>query len=191
MQLTTFLLPLFPVLAYAQATWQSGVLNEHNKYRKIHQAANLTWSTSIASVAQTHVSSCNFALYTGSGGYGQNLAAGSFSPVSGAVDYWYQTSANYNYSDPGFSQDTGTFTQVVWKSSTQLGCGVQACNGLNNVPGSFIACFYLPAGNVEGEFQTNVLPATSSATTTTSGTAAHAPVVKVATQRKMLAAQVD
>jgi hypothetical protein len=33
----------------------------------------------------------------------------------------------YSWSNPGFSQNTGHFTQVVWKSTSQLGCAVQAC----------------------------------------------------------------
>ena len=51
---------------------------------------------------------------------------------------------------------TGHFTQVVWKSTTQLGCGL-AVNRGNKIYG---VCNYSPAGNVvnAGFFKANVLP---------------------------------
>jgi hypothetical protein len=69
----------------------------------------------------------------------------------------------YNFNNPGFSSATGHFTQVVWRSSSTIGCAVQACNnGLGGTGwprGSLVVCRYSPAGNVLGSFQTNVLPA--------------------------------
>lgn len=48
------------------------------------------------------------------------------------------------------------FTQLVWKNSTQLGCGRTNCAGQNGVPGWFVVCEFSPMGNVPGEFQANV-----------------------------------
>ena len=71
----------------------------------------------------------------------------------GATKMWYDEIKDYDFNKPGFSMKTGHFTQVVWKSSTKLGCG-KATEG-NKV---YIVCHYCPAGNYEGEFAQNVLP---------------------------------
>lgn len=168
----------------AQSDFATAMTTQQNHYRALHGVANLTWSTTIATAAQTHVSSCNFALYTGAGGYGQILAAGGFDPVQTVVDFWYSQEANYDYNNPVFSQDTGAFTQLVWKATTEVGCGQQDCDGLKGTPGVFVACFYRPAGNVQGRFRANVLPPVSSA----AATKAQAKVDVAAGERRVLAA---
>lgn len=59
-----------------------------------------------------------------------------------------------------FIQGTGHFTQLVWKSTTQLGCAM-AVTTTNKVYG---VCNYSPQGNIvnAGYFQNNVLPLSSS-----------------------------
>jgi len=37
---------------------------------------------------------------------------------------WYNEINKYNYTSPGFSKETGHFTQVVWKNSKELGIGM-------------------------------------------------------------------
>jgi hypothetical protein len=48
------------------------------------------------------------------------------------------------------------FTQLVWKNSTQLGCGRTNCGGQNGVQGWLVACEFFPRGNVLGGFHANV-----------------------------------
>jgi hypothetical protein len=50
--------------------------------------------------------------------------------------------------------ETGHFTQVVWRQTTQLGCGVSTCRGMD-----IWVCEYDPPGNVQGHYRQNVLPA--------------------------------
>ena len=33
----------------------------------------------------------------------------------------------YNWNLPGFAEKTGHFTQLVWKETTQVGCGLTFC----------------------------------------------------------------
>nr|XP_015222030.1 PREDICTED: uncharacterized protein LOC102697771 [Lepisosteus oculatus] len=76
-------------------------------------------------------------------------------PGKEPVDSWYSEIKDYNFSRPGFQSNTGHFTQVVWKSSLEVGVG-QATDG-NTV---FVVGQYSPAGNISnpGYFEKNVLP---------------------------------
>ena len=67
---------------------------------------------------------------------------------------WYDEVANYDFNNPGFSMNTGHFTQLAWKDSTELGCGL-AVGSNYNVYG---VCNYSPPGNVIGAFEQNVFP---------------------------------
>jgi hypothetical protein len=50
----------------------------------------------------------------------------------------------------------GHFTQIVWKSTQQVGCATQYCpNGLQNAGGItpyFTVCNYYPPGNIRGAY---------------------------------------
>ena len=129
------------------------VLSAHNNHRDRHCVPALTWSPALAAQAQAWANQCNFVH--SSSGYGENLwmgTAGYYSPTQ-VVDSWYAEIANYQYSQPGFSGSTGHFTQIVWKSSTQLGCGRATCQG-----NDLWVCNYAPPGNYQGQFPQNVLP---------------------------------
>ena len=62
----------------------------------------------------------------------------------------------YDYADPGFSGDTGHFTQLVWKSTTKLGCASSQASESGNW---YVVCNYEKPGNMLGDFENNVLPA--------------------------------
>ena len=47
--------------------------------------------------------------------------------VSLHLESLFQKYLDYNWSNAVFAMNTGHFTQVVWKSSTQLGIGVAPC----------------------------------------------------------------
>ena len=49
----------------------------------------------------------------------------------------------------------GHFTQVVWKSSRQLGVGKAKSSDGRQV---FVVCMYHPAGNYVGRYKENVSP---------------------------------
>ncbi|CAO1632581.1 unnamed protein product [Parajaminaea phylloscopi] len=144
------------------------LLAAHNAKRAIHSAPNLTWNQDLADYAQAYGSKC---VFKHSGGpYGENLAAGApynyYSPED-LFQGWYDEGKNYDYSTTSFSSAAGHFTQVVWKSSTQVGCAAISCDssslGLgNNGKGIYIVCEYSPPGNVQGRFTQNVLPPKSS-----------------------------
>jgi pathogenesis-related protein 1 len=135
-------------------------LDAHNQFRAQHCASPLSWSPRLAEVAQKWANElqqqgCAFAHSPG-GTYGENLAAGT----SGALDpertvfMWYDEVKKYDFARGLFSMETGHFTQVVWTTTTHVGCGQVSCKG-NDI----LVCNYDPPGNWKGQFQRHVLPA--------------------------------
>ena len=53
--------------------------------------------------------------------------------------------------------NTGHFTQVVWKGSTQLGIGVARCE-MQGWNGWLVVGRYKNHGNMRGDFEANVMP---------------------------------
>mmetsp|Transcript_33846 Transcript_33846/g.85785 ORF Transcript_33846/g.85785 Transcript_33846/m.85785 type:complete len:424 (+) Transcript_33846:76-1347(+) len=135
-----------------------GILNRHNKYRCMHGAPLMTWSAEIAQNAQEWATSTQGQMQHSPsssrknvGGFsmlGENLARGWKMTTAAAVDAWYN---EIQYTQGGlvdsFSGATGHYTQVVWKSSTSLGCGTY---------GQLLVCQYGPAGNYGGMFSSEV-----------------------------------
>ncbi|XP_043113550.1 Golgi-associated plant pathogenesis-related protein 1 [Puntigrus tetrazona] len=146
----------------ADANFKKEFLEAHNQYRKQHQAPELTYSAELCSAAQTwadHLLSIKSLGHSDTEN-GENVFY-SFSSAkktpkgNEAVDSWYSEIKDYKFSSPGHQQNTGHFTQVVWKSSTELGVGL-ATDG-NKV---FVVGQYKPAGNItnDGYYDKNVLP---------------------------------
>ncbi|KAK6532168.1 hypothetical protein TWF694_003328 [Orbilia ellipsospora] len=136
--------------------WQQSVLNYHNGWRAHHQVGPLAWNNTLAAAALKWASKCQFQL-TPNNIYGENIAAGTYTNPDWYAYMWYNGSSKYDYNKPGFSYATGTFTQVVWKDSTQLGCAyVQNCSG--GYP-NILLCEYSPPGNIipDSNFATEVL----------------------------------
>lgn len=63
------------------------------------------------------------------------------------MDAWYDEISLYDYNDPGFSTETGHFTQLIWNSSVELGCAIVNCNNAWN---QYTICEYYPMGNIVG-----------------------------------------
>ena len=142
-------------------------LQAHNAYRAEHSADPLLWDADLATAAQawaeTLEANDDGLVHSDTLYVGENLAYYSNSDeavqtetlegTSWATDQWYNevTDPGYNFESPGLASNPGTghFTQVVWASSSRMGCGVS---------GSFVVCQYEPAGNVLGNFAGNVLP---------------------------------
>ncbi|CAI1551143.1 hypothetical protein SEUBUCD646_0K02330 [Saccharomyces eubayanus] len=134
----------------------TSMVNEHNTKRALHKdTGSLTWSDTLATYAQNYADSydCSGNLVHSGGAYGENLALGYGTTAS--VDAWYNEISSYDYSNPGFTEDAGHFTQVVWKGTSQVGCGLKSCGGQW---GDYVICSYQNPGNYIGEFAENVMP---------------------------------
>lgn len=134
-------------------------------------------------------------IFLQDGPYGENLAFG-YPNASSAVEAWGDEREFYNFQKPtGFAEKTGHFTQLVWKSTTEVGCAAINCgytenddkvrrdagdsstgrllprepDGSTRAQGWYVVCEYTPAGNVVGNnneyFKKNVKPSDKSSTT--------------------------
>ncbi|CAE7119688.1 unnamed protein product [Rhizoctonia solani] len=132
---------------------QQQYLDAHNNERAKHGAVALVWDDSLSASAQAWANQCKFEHSQA----GQNLAAGTGNPSAAtAVGWWNDESKDYNPNNPQYSH----WTQVVWKSTTRLGCAMSQCAPGTIFDASYVAnyfvCHYNPAGNVIGQFAQNV-----------------------------------
>lgn len=139
------------------------ILNKHNYYRSRHQVDDLKWNKEIQVIAQAYSEKIapGHSLVHSSNTYkGQSLGENlymSYGGMSGeaASNSWYNEVDNYDFSSHSSKggKVTGHFTQLVWKGSTEIGCGA-ACDGTYCV----CCCNYYPAGNFLGKYDSNVFP---------------------------------
>jgi len=134
-------------------------LDAHNAVRNRHSAQALRWSGDLANKAGFWADRCQLEH---SGGvlspspYGENIAAGTGRfTINDAVSTFIDDGAQYNSSNPSYLR----FTQVVWKSTTELGCAVSECRNLfgpDSGTSIITVCLYNPPGNVVGKANENV-----------------------------------
>jgi len=115
----------------------------------------LSWSGDLAAAAQGYADQCQFRHSNGAlGPVGENLVAGTgiFTPTQAVQQF---LSDGFNPASPSFTH----FTQVVWKSTTELGCAAALCDSIFDPsfgPATYYVCLYNPVGNVVGEEALNV-----------------------------------
>lgn len=137
------------------------VLKAHNDLRILHNVPSLKWSPALSKEAQAWAEklSRNGELRHASKEErkfkGENICRMSnHYDVTDAVKIWYSESNSYKYNSPGFSFETGHFTQIVWRDTTEVGVGT--CKSRDGRL-TYIVARYNPAGNVLERFHENVL----------------------------------
>ncbi|KAK5814288.1 CAP domain-containing protein, partial [Linnemannia elongata] len=136
------------------------VITAMNTNRAKYGAKPVLWSASLVPDVTQYARMCKFAHSDAQSRYGENLHA-SIDPntdMRSAMTSWMSEASKYNYNQPGFSAATGKFTQVVWKNTTQVACGIARCPAgtIFAQPSTFIVCRYTPPGNFPGQFPQNV-----------------------------------
>jgi pathogenesis-related protein 1 len=133
------------------------ILEQHNAAREEVGVPGLEWSRELAAYAQEwadHLAKNGCRMehrqqpMVRNEPVGENLYWGSSSEVYHPVDAslsWYSEKKQYKYGKFGKGnwQETGHYTQMVWRGTRQVGVGVAICkNGAILVVAS-----YAPAGN--------------------------------------------
>ncbi len=144
---------------------EAKVLVAHNKWRAEVGAPEMAYSKELASLAQAwadqlkNTHDCN--MKHSAGAFGENIfwqSALAWSngrrellPIAPheVVDAWGGEKKHYRYADNACaaSEVCGHYTQLVWKKSTSVGCGVAVCGNRDQI----WVCQYSPAGNRVGE----------------------------------------
>lgn len=135
----------------------------HN-YRRSHEGASnmefMTWNQKLAEMGQLWAEKCVWKH--GQPTYsdppyekiGQNLWGHEATPanLSEAVTAFWDESQNYDYSTLKCSKVCGHYTQVVWATSKEVGCGLKICPQVSTLKNAgFLVCNYGPAGNYVDE----------------------------------------
>ena len=153
-------------------TFQKELVARHNELRRKHAASSLTVLKDLSTLCQKTVDNCKKIgglqhgdLRFDDGTWvGQNLFLSSWAPTGTYVaDDWYSEIENYDYTaaDEKGIISSGHFTQMVWKSSKQIGCAVTVGPWKTYSDAYYVGCNYLPVGNILGHFSENVSPPTS------------------------------
>ena len=138
----------------------NSILTVHNQERALVGVQPLTWSNSLADGAQTWANQMEttgeFAHSTCCGAfrdYGENLAGIYNTTSAGIVEgqaRWVAEKNNYHGGpfDPNAPDVYGHYTQMVWRTTTEVGCGTASQSGLQF---AVLVCRYSPPGNIFGQ----------------------------------------
>ncbi len=140
----------------------------HNRWRTTVHVPPLTYSPKLAAYAQewaNHLrddNGCRMQHSRPDGKYGENLYWGSavqwsdgrrevqkVSPKK-VVDDWASERLDYDYKNNSCAQGKmcGHYTQVIWKTTTTVGCAVALCGDTRE---QIWVCRYQPPGNWIGK----------------------------------------
>lgn len=162
-------------LLYLPLGFQRACLEAHNDYRFFHRVPPLKWSAELSRDAQAwanHLAANNLFDHDPTAqpkDQGENLYSMTFPKrlcdlgengpdclsCGVIVKTWYDEELDYDYVT-GNAKVVGApilhFTQIVWKASKELGMATAVAN--NRL---VAVARYTPAGNIDGQFQENVL----------------------------------
>jgi hypothetical protein len=151
------------------STDESAWLAPMNAARAAVGEKPFTWDPIAAQVAAGYAATCDFAhnpnrntAYQmaggGSGGLGENIAAGAPTQApADAVSSWLSEEGFYDHASNTCQagETCGHYTQIVWSTTTAVGCAHQSCT-MNSPFGGFSmwdidVCDFSPPGNVTGQ----------------------------------------
>lgn len=146
--------------AVTTADFAKAVLDAHNAARAAIPVAPLAWSDKLAGEAAAwaahlaELGHMQHSAHSARGNEGENLwmgTAGAYTPGE-MVQTWVDEKKDFHYGPFGLSGDkpgpqpvVGHYTQVIWRTTTQLGCATAAAGTW-----TILVCRYAPEGNLVG-----------------------------------------
>ena len=155
--------------AHATKVNPAAIIATHNKLRaEVGVTKKLTYSKALAVSAQAwaehlkQTNACKMRHSAPDGKYGENLFwASAVSWTDGrkdlqkvsskqVVEDWGSEKADYDYASNTCADGKmcGHYTQIIWRNTTKVGCGVAVCEDTQE---QVWACQYQPAGNWVGK----------------------------------------
>jgi pathogenesis-related protein 1 len=129
------------------------IVAAHNSVRSKVGVPPLAWSDELAQVAQNwanRLMASGAFEHSRTASYGENLlevsGTGFSSRPSKVVSAWAAESASYQYQTNSCFGVCGHYTQIVWRETKSVGCGVA-----HGDKREIWVCNYAPYGNVIGE----------------------------------------
>ncbi len=140
------------------ADFVNTILEIHNRERVAVGVPPLTWSDSLAASAQPwaeHVATIDQMVHSDDFSYGENIAGqshgnsppGNIETLIKMVESWVVEKENWQggvLTEENWGP-VGHYTQMVWKDTKQIGCGVSSAS-VND----YLVCHYSPTGNSIG-----------------------------------------
>lgn len=145
----------------SSGSFQDKILAEHNKKRALKGKPALTWDTGLENFAKGYAPTfCSNGMVHSSSDQrssvnaGENLYMTSSTDSNDnagidATDAWYDEVKDYTTPQNSDFEKTGHYTQLVWKSTTKLGCALYVCKSGDH-QGTYVNCNYSPPGNMQG-----------------------------------------
>jgi hypothetical protein len=157
------------------------ILLQVNQLRQQHGSGPVAWRHDLAQEAQSwsYRQAAAATFVHSMSDYGENMMwetigrevqpEASDASVARAVRLWYAENQWYDYDLNMFGVNTGHFTQLVWRSTNEIGAGAAWAPGTRRV---VVTMLFSPPGNVVGAFGGNVMkpaqmPVTPSSTRST------------------------
>ncbi|XP_037304437.2 C-type lectin domain family 18 member A-like [Pungitius pungitius] len=139
----------------------SRIVAQHNRLRSRVKpmAANMqkmVWNEKLASLAKTRAATCEidappqYASPFSHVGWNTHLSADGATSFSDAIHSWFDEGKDFLYLS-GQCRENATcqhYTQVVWATSSNVGCASHLCLGKGDISQIFV-CAYYPGGNWE------------------------------------------
>ncbi|XP_030329498.1 peptidase inhibitor 16 [Strigops habroptila] len=137
------------------------ILDGHNKYRSqvsppAMDMLKMSWDAELEAFAQAYAEKCIWDHNKERGRRGENLfAMAPMLDLEFAVEDWNGEEKYYNLSTSTCvsGQMCGHYTQVVWASTHQIGCGAKFCEKIDGIETEgmhLLVCNYYPPGNMKG-----------------------------------------
>ena len=144
-------------------TFLEEALCAHNELREKHNSPPLILNPTLTTLAQNH---SELLAKKGNLNYsnnklenkklGENLFMSKMKCTGEEVSlYWYKGIKYYDFQNMNNTEneETKNFTQLIWKSTKEVGFGVTTDKKGN----FYVVANYFPCGNIKGQYQNNVL----------------------------------